>query len=479
MRSERRPRHGHERRRRMAGAVLVLALLSGLLTEVPRGPRAARADDRPLRPNVLIVVTDDQRYDSTGVENHLRRFLGEKGRTFPNAFTTTPTCCPARASIFTGRYVHNHGLRTNDGSTTPNLDHSTTLHAYLQEHGYTTALFGKYLNGWDEFEDPPFFDRYAFFSHNAQGYYFGNTWNVQGKVRFVTRYSTSFIENKVVDFVTSRRARRNPWLSYVWTSAPHAPFTPQRKYLRARVSDFNRTPAMEEEERSDKPDYVQSRDVTHRRVARLRKGQLRTLMSVDDMIANVHRALRRTGQARNTLVIYVSDNGYMYGEHGLQGKTAPYLPSVRIPFLLRFPGRVGGGTVDERLVANIDIAPTVMQAVGLAPPQDPPMDGRSVLNPTWERDRLLLEYFHRARRGTPDWASTITPTEQYTEYYEEGSSEVASFREYYDFIADPYQLENLLGNDDPTDDPLGFPLMSQQLARDRRCVGTEGDNACP
>lgn len=479
MRVMRYPRHGHERRGSILRAALVLVLLGGLFAEMPRGGLPARAADRPLRPNVLIIVTDDQRFDSTGVEDRMRRLLGERGRTFPNAFTTTPTCCPARASIFTGRYVHNHGLRTNDGSTTANLDHSTTLHAYLKKEGYTTALFGKYLNGWDEFEDPPFFDRYAFFSHNAQGYYFGNTWNVQGKVRFIEQYSTSFIQRKVEDFIGSRRARRNPWLSYVWTSAPHAPFTPQRKYLRADVSDFHRNPAMQEEERSDKPEYVQSRDVTHRAVARLRKGQLRTLMSVDDMVAGIQRKLRRTGQARNTIIIYVSDNGYMYGEHGLQGKTTPYLPSVRIPFLLRFPGRVEGGSVDERLVANIDIAPTVLDAAGVPVPQDPPMDGRSVLDTTWQRDRLLLEYFHRARRGTPDWASTITPDEQYTEYYDEGSPELASDREYYDLVTDPFQLENLLGNADPTDDPLTYPLMSEQLARDRRCIGTVGENACP
>jgi arylsulfatase A-like enzyme len=469
------------RRRRPSIALLVGVVIasSGLFVDVPRLTRPARAAARAGSPNVLVIVTDDQRADSMKMMSATRRLIRRRGVKFPYAYTTTPTCCPARASIFTGRYPHNHEVRTNDGTTTDNLDHTTTLQAYLQEAGYRTALFGKYLNGWNGDSSPPYFDRWAFFSGRARGYYFGNQWNIDGKRRFVNAYSTRFIQKKTLEFIGSREARKNPWLTFVTTAAPHAPFTPQEKYLRAKVPEFRVTPAMTEEDRTDKPAYVQEISRSVRDGKRVRKGQLRTLLSVDDLVASVFEKLRRTGQASNTIVFFLSDNGYMHSEHGLTGKTAPYLPSVQIPMLLRAPGRIQRGATDERMVANIDIAPTVMDAVGLEPPEDQPMDGRSLLDPTWKRDRLLLEYFRRIDRGTPEWGATLTKEDQYVEYYEDGGRINATFREYYNLLLDPHQLENSLGNEDPADDPLTFPLRAQQLDQDRNCRGTTGDNACP
>jgi arylsulfatase A-like enzyme len=457
------------------GGFLLAACIA--VTAVPPAPTVARAAARGSAPNVLIIVTDDQRADTLKVQQHTRRLIREKGVRFTDAYTTTPTCCPARATIFTGRYPHNHGVRTNDGTTTENLDHSTTLQAYLQGIGYRTALFGKYLNGWNRSTNPPHFDRWAFFS-GRDGYYFGSRWNVDGKQRYVSRYSTSFIRRQALDFIGSAEARRRPWLTFLTTAAPHAPFTPQRRYRGADVPPFEVTPAMQEEDRSDKPPYVQAVDRPVGLAREVNRGQLRTLLSVDDLVRSVIEKLVRTKQAEDTLIIYMSDNGYLHSEHRLTGKTAPYLPSIKIPLVMRFPGRVSPGT-DERLVSNIDVAPTVLDAVGIEPPTDPPMDGRSLLDRTWERDHLLLEYFRRIRRGTPEWGATLTKEDQYIEYYEDGGRINAIFREYYDLVTDPYQLENPLGNQDPADDPLLFPLRAQQLDEDRQCEGTTGPNACP
>lgn len=469
------------RRRRpsIAVALGVVIASSGVFVDAPRLSRPAQAAPRGSPPNVVIIVTDDQRYDALKPLRDTRRLIARKGVKFSQAYTTTPTCCPARASIFTGRYAHNHDVRTNDGSTTDNLDHTTTLQAYLQEAGYRTAMFGKYLNGWNLDSPPPYFDEWAIFGGRTSGYYYGTDWNVNGRRRFIETYSTRFIQRLALDFIGSPESRRRPWLTYVATAAPHAPFTPQPKYRRAEVPEFEPNPAMLEEDRTDKPLYVQETTRSLRRGARVRRGQLRTLLSVDDLVESVFRKLRRTGQASNTIVFFLSDNGYMQAEHRLTGKTTPYLPSVRIPMLLRAPGQTQPGITDDRLVANIDVAPTVMDAVGLEPPLTPPMDGRSLLDPTWARDRLLLEYFRRADRGTPEWGATLTKEDQYVEYYEDGGRINATFREYYNLILDPFQLENSLGNSDPTDDPVAFPLRAQQLDQDRNCVGTTGDNACP
>ena len=459
--------------------VLVVFIASFGAIEGSRSAGAAKAAARSAQPNVLIIVTDDQRYDSMGTLGDTRRLIAGKGVRFPHAYTTTPTCCPARASIFTGRYAHNHGVRTNDGTTTKDLDHSTTLQAYLQEAGYRTALFGKYLNKWGVESPPPYFDSWAILAGGARGYYSGNTWNIDGRRRRVHTYATRFIERKALDFIGSAEARRRPWLTYVTTTAPHSPFTPEKRYRHAEVPEFRTNPAMREEDRTDKPPWVQSESNDLRLSEEISDGQLRTLYSVDDLVESLFAELRKTGQASNTIVFFLSDNGYLYSEHGLTGKIAPYLPSVRIPMLMRFPRVVEPGTTDNRLVANIDVAPTVMDAAGVEPPGDPPMDGRSLLDTTWTRDHLLLEYYRRNARATPEWGATLSKEDQYVEYYEDGGRINAIFREYYNLIEDPFQLENALGNDDPSDDPLTFPLRAHQLDQDRNCAGTTGDNACP
>ncbi|MFP5351081.1 MAG: sulfatase [Actinomycetota bacterium] len=458
------------------GLVLaVTGLLSVGSVVAPRPLPSARAAEN--RTNVLIIVTDDQRFDSLMVMPKTQRLLVQKGVQFTNAFATTPACCPSRASIFTGQYVHNHGVTTNDGTTTLNLDHSTTLQARLQEQGYKTALFGKYLNGWGVEVPPPYFDRWAVMSGFSALYYRNNTWNIDGRQKTVARYSTHFIERQTTDFISSRPALRNPWLTYVTFTAPHAPFEPERKYRRAPVPPFTPNPAVLEQDRSDKPPWVQERQTSIEVVKRQRRGQFRTLMSVDDSIAKIMRVLRATGQARNTLVIFTSDNGYLHGEHSLQGKTTPYMPSVRVPLLLRWPLGAPQGASDDRLVANIDIAPTIMDALDL--PVDPlEMDGRSLLDRSWARDRLLLEYWARPTRNTPDWGGMITTDHQYIEYYEdEDFGGEPLFAEYYNISLDPYQLENLIPR--VPERPATLPLVSQQLDADRNCRGTEGPEACP
>jgi arylsulfatase A-like enzyme len=196
----------------------------------------------------------------------------------------------------------------------------------------------------------------------------------------------------------------------------------------------------------------------------IRARQLRTLMSVDDMVGRVMTVLSNLNE--NTLAIFTSDNGYQWGEHGLTNKTTPYTPSIMVPFLVRWPGHVAPSSKDGRLVSLIDIAPTVAQAAGLVP--DPMMDGRSLFSSA--RDHILTEFFTWPGYVVPTWASVRTNTYQYVEYYDGGS---VTFREYYDLAADPWQLVNLLRDGDPSNPDLTAPKAL--VAAAKVCAGVD----CP
>ncbi|HEY7873776.1 MAG TPA: sulfatase [Actinomycetota bacterium] len=477
MRAHRRLRIG------FVAAALVAATASSTLPG-PHGAAPSTAHAQEFLPNFVIIVSDDQR---TGLEMmpKTQRRLGGKGVSFPNAFTTTPFCCPARASIMTGRYAHNTDVHT--GADARKLDQSTTVQHYLQQAGYHTALFGKYLNSWSVSVELPRFDEWAFFNRSKHAYQDG-TWNVNGTVKRIKKYSTTYLEHKARRFVESRARKEpsKPWYMYVASAAPHAPYLPERKYRRAPVGRLELTPAILEDDLSDKPSWAQVKHVRPESTARhLRTRQHRTLMSVDDMVGDLVRTLRAAGELDETYIFYISDNGLMWGEHGLAGKAVPYMPAVSVPFLMRAPGGPKGFE-DERLVANIDIAPTIMDAAGLQA-TNAPMDGHSLLDAAISRDRLLLEYYDEKKPGgesrfaAPSWASIQTFDSQFTEYYSPTDHATLQARELYDLVADPYQLVNRLGDTDTDNDPdpLELQSLAVQLARDRVCRGRTGLLACP
>jgi arylsulfatase A-like enzyme len=389
------------------------------------------------------------------------------GTAFTQAFATTPLCCPSRASIFTGRYAHNHGVKRNGESEA--LDDATTLQAYMREAGYRTALFGKYLIGSPVDRDPPHFDKWAIFPRSRRSY-LGGEWNVNGKVATIHRYGTRYISDQAARFLrTSENVDAQPWLMFVTTGAPHAPHTAETRYAGAPVGRVRSDPAIRESDRRDKPPFVRRKSADADQMRKVHRQQLRTLRSVDDLIERMFRVMSRLREERNTLAFFVSDNGYLLGDHGLNQKRYPYTPSVSIPFFVRWPGHFGRAVTDRRLVANIDIAPTVLQAAGVTPPDDPPMDGRSLLEQDG-RGRMLLEFWNEY--GVPTWASIRKNTYQYIEYYRDNGS--ISFREYYDMRSDPWQLTNLFRDGDRSNDPSRRQLH-MRLERDRSCKGS----ACP
>jgi arylsulfatase A-like enzyme len=351
----------------------------------------------------------------------------------------------------------------------------------LRKAGYLTAYVGKYFYGQRIDVAPRQFDRWAVFSG-----YRGYRANVDGRMRYgIKRYSTHFADLQARRFLHAfaRRRDRKPWFLVIAPFAPHDPYTVEHRYAGSRVPRYREAPSVRNPRIRTKPGWVKRHTVRPAFRRAVRRRQLRTLKSVDDLIGNVFATMRKLGQARNTLAFFISDNGYFWGEHGLikdgpgtTGKRFPYQEAVRVPLMMRWPGRVAAGRRDSRLVANIDLAPTILDAAGL--PGRKRMDGRSLLDRSYARSRLLLEYWRGGpggRQPPPTWASTVTRHLQYIEYYRPDGKRI--FREHYNLRRDPYQRVNVLRDRRPSTAPSRTRLarLSRQLRRDRLCRGT----TCP
>jgi arylsulfatase A-like enzyme len=458
--------------KRALAIVSALSAWAVALLPVPGPPAVAQPSQRP---NVLIVLTDDQRIESMGPMRRTRAWFKRGGTEFVNAYATTPLCCPSRASILTGRYAHNHRVRTN--ADAHELDPKSTIQRYLGDAGYRTAIVGKYLNSWTG--PPSQFEQWHTFENVSK--YKGARFNSNGVVHKVKKYSTDYIGDRARGLLNQfELTDSKPWFMVVATWAPHTPSQAAKRHRKTKVGKWAGNPAVFEADRSDKPAYVQAKSAGLKGGRRLRERQLRTLKSVDEAVQRLFDTMTSLGEANDTLAFFLSDNGIMWAEHGMKSKTTPYTSAIKVPFFVRWPGRVAQNVLDPRIAATIDITPTIMEAAGIEPDPEYPLDGRSLLDGT-ARDRILLELTGGNNQiDAPTWASTLTPAYQYIEYYDDITGAV-TFREYYDLVNDPHQLENLLADADPENDP---PLDEQSalrvgLARDRSCAGTEGAQPCP
>ncbi len=445
-----------------AALALAAAAVTGSSASDLTGSRARAQGAEP--PNILIIMTDDQRGDaqSLAVMPKTRRIFGEQGLSFRHAVTTTSLCCPSRASIFSGKYMHNHNVRRNrDGATYDAVD---SVQHELGEAGFLRAFSGKYMNYFTE--DPPFWDRWAAQISLQDKGYKNTKFNVDGR-RETSGYATTFIGAKAIDFMQSFEQKDDvPWLLVVAPYAPHKPAIPQPKYRNAPLPRWKKSPSFFERGRElrDKPAVIRTQETSVRAVRKIRKNQLRSLMSVDDVVGRVFRKINALGE-RNTLAFFMSDNGFLWYEHALEGKRHPYAESVNIPLFMRWPGHVGRGRTADRLVANIDVAPTVYEATGVQPSYI--VDGKSLLQ-SFQRDRILIEYrTDEVAQHAQAYSGFVTPGSKYVEYD-------SGFREFYG-TDDPWELENRFHNGDPDDDPPNAMEMSALLQLYKRCAGA----SCP
>ena len=239
------------------------------------------------------------------------------------------------------------------------------------------------------------------------------------------------------------------------------------------VETWEGAPAVFEVDRTDKPPHVLAQDLGLAYGDELRRKQLRALASVDDLVDKTFETLAGLEERYNTLGFYVSDNGTMWGEHGLSNKRSPYTESVGAPLMMRWPRRLPPGEADRRLAATIDIAPTALAASGV---RTESLNGASLLRRHPERSHLLLEYWRDQSGGHPGWASIRSRDYQYAEYFARPGKRV-TFQELYRLRDDPWQLRNVLGDESRANDPGAKALaaLHERLERDRACRA----NACP
>lgn len=438
-----------------------LALASGLHLR-PGTAAAPPPAAAPERPNVLLVVLDDARPEAMAAMPRTVAWLGG-GTAYPRTVAATPSCGPSRATLLTGRYAHNHGVRHQ--ADIGALDHTATLQRTLHDAGYATAAVGKFTNNWRLEQTPPGFDHSAL----VGGGYTDARFMVDGKQRRVP-YSTTFIGEQVGRYLDGFEADdARPWFVYASFTAPHAPYTPEPAYA-ARKFPWQPSPAVGEADRTDKPAYVRRHQADRAAGDVIRLGQLRTLLSVDDALAAVREHLVRRGELDDTLVVLVSDNSKFWGEHGLDEKFMPYAAAFRVPLYLSWPGRIPAGA-DDRLASTVDVTPTVLAAAGLTAGYQ--LDGHDLRGPV-RREATLLEYWQDSHNGGyPTWSTRYVPGHhQYSEYVEKDGT--AGPREFYDLAADPWELVNLLGDKDPANDP-DTARDAATLAAWRACAGA----TCP
>jgi len=417
-------------------------------------------------PNVLLIQLDDARSDTLAVMPAVRRWFADAGTSFPNAYVTTPSCCPSRAALMSGQYDHNNGQLSQDS---PGFDETRSVQHYLYDAGYLAGHSGKFIHWYDLSRIGRWWDRWNYF----KGGYSDVAMNRDGYTHTSSGYSTVITIDRALDHAESFNEfdDARPWFMQVTPIAPHRPATPEAKYASAAVPAYAPDPSVGEADRSDKPAFVRNFNFTLAEATAERTQMLRTLLSVDEQVDRLMTRLQQLGELDNTIAIFTSDNGIFWGEHGLPEKFMPYFRATTVPLLIRWPGHLAAGTTDSRPVANIDLAPTILAAAGVPSPHL--MDGRNIMN-GFSRTELFTEYWLDPANGGvhQTWASIRTTGYEYNVYYT--STGAVSFREYYDLVADPYELTNLLADGVPSNDP-NVTTIHNRLTGYRTCQGS----TCP
>jgi N-acetylglucosamine-6-sulfatase len=448
------------RHRMVASAITLMILVSLCPAQVERG--------KQLRPNIVFILIDDLRWDELGCAGHpfiktpnIDR-IAKEGALFRNAFMTTPLCSPSRASFLTGQYAHTHGI-------TDNVDRSAASHQLvtfpllLHQSGYETAFIGKWHMGNDD-KPRQGFDRWV--SFKGQGTYRDPDINEDGRSIKPSGYITDILNNYAVEFI--RRQHDKPFLIYLAHKAIHPEvtqnndgsvnladaelFIPAERHKNLYTSrkiprrpNYGRAPEDKPalQRRIDSLPPLGSKTATRDETI---LGRQRSLMAIEDGVGEILKALKETGQINNTVIVFTSDNGYFYGEHGLSvERRLAYEESIRMPLLVRYPKVIKAGITRNEFALNIDIAPTLLELAGIKAPAS--MQGRSLVpllegrRPAW-RNSFLIEYYSDKvfpRILKMGYKAVRNEQWKYIHYLElEGMDEL------YNLKTDPYEMKNLI-----------------------------------
>jgi len=440
--------------------------------------------------NIIFILADDHRYDAMGFMNKIKGLqtpgmdrLAKEGVHIKNAFVSTALCSPSRASILTGQYAHTHTVVDNEAALPSNL---VFFPSYLQKSGYQTAFVGKWHMGNTDDQPQPGFDHWI--SFQGQGVYYNPTFNVDGKrIKQEGGYITDLLTDYALEWL-NKTNKSKPFFLYLSHKGVHAEFYPAKRhegkyadvpvvcppsmYLTATDSSKTYgipTPPGSKVNTRDIPNWVRAQRYSWHGVDYMYHGTIKfddfyrryleTLQAVDESIERIINWVVSQGMKDNTMIVYMGDNGFSFGEHGLIDKRHAYEESMRVPLLVWAPGMVKPNSVMEQIIMNVDLAPTFLDLAGIAKPKQ--MQGFSFAEilggkgVTWQRDKVFYEYYWEA--AFPQTPTTFAiRTERYKYIYYNG---IWDINELYDLQADPYEMNNLIR--DPAYQQTGMKLRTE------------------
>lgn len=431
------------------------------------------SDDRP---NVVFILTDDQRADALSIMGHPHLKtpridqLAEEGVLFKNHFCTTSLCSPSRASILGGLYAHTHGVVNNFTDYPRDLP---TFPRQLQSEGYATAYIGKWHMGEDDDSKRPGFDHFV--THRGQGKYFDTEFRANdGDREVVPGYYTTVVTDMALDWMREQEGGEKPFLLFLGHKAPHSFYFPEPKY--EGVFDHVRVPyPVTAFQLDDKPEWITKRLNTWHGIygplfdwrkefpddsaasmihfEEMVRAYWGTLLSVDDSVGRIYDYLDRIGELDNTLFVFTSDNGILEGEHGMVDKRTGHDPSLRIPLVVRYPKLVSPKfpKVIEEQTLTLDFAASILEICGAeALPKTQGKSWKKLItegDPDW-RTSWYYEYNYEVQFPyTPNVRALRTDRWKYIRYPHGDGSPDKHMAELYDLQNDPNETTNLINED--------------------------------
>jgi N-acetylglucosamine-6-sulfatase len=452
-----------------AALLLVFGALFGAV-RASAGKPSARYNHRvDQRLNVVVILSDDERWDGTTVMQNVKRLLVDHGVNFTNAHVTTPICGPSRASILTGQYAHHTGVLDNFGTHAyPAFkeDEADDLPVWMHDAGYRTSLVGKYINAYTgaagHHAIPPGWDNWQVLDSIPMEAYYNYSINNNGRLEHYgskpADYSTTVLTHKAVNFI--HRAHR-PFFLYFAPVTPHLPAIPDKRDQGKlqNIAPIN-SPAFNQRNIGKEPWRFWHKDMLNAAgqlyINHVRIKQEEALLSLDRSVGKVVQALKDRHELKRTVIVYTSDNGFLWGEHRLGGKVWPYQESTHVPLVVRTPWTTSAQK-NNQPVLNIDLAPTITELAGITPTL--PQDGRSFVpflhgqQAPW-RHAFLEEYLGKdmlRSGGPPPYVAVQTRRNLWVEYRN-------GWRELYSLKKDPWELNNIAGS--PRTKPLQTTLSS-------------------